>query len=195
TPKSFVTRSRYLSNSTADIHRNGSPGVDKPMPSVPALPRVLRGSSERHMRSCAQKISPCVTKALVIHPLVRIFLDLATLLALESLWSLVDGRRFLRLVRRSLGQPPGSYQPPAAVIVPCKGLDAGFDLNVSAFLTQRYPDYQLIFVVASEEDPAYRYLEERLKARSARGPALKTALLVAGRSETRGEKVNNLLAG
>jgi cellulose synthase/poly-beta-1,6-N-acetylglucosamine synthase-like glycosyltransferase len=136
-----------------------------------------------------------MTKALVIHPLVRILLVPATLLALESLWSFLDGRRFVRLVRRSLGQPPGSYQPPAAVIVPCKGLDPGFDLNLTAFLTQRYPAYQLIFVVASEEDPAYRYLKERLKAPAARGPALKTALLVAGRSEARGEKVNNLLAG
>src|SRR2546426_12680244 len=116
------------------------------------------------------------------------FLVLATLLALQSLWSFLDGRRFLRRVRVSLEQPPGSYQPLAAVIVPCKGLDPGFDLNLSAFLAQRYPAYQLIFVVASDEDPAYRYLKERLKASSARGPALKTALLVADRSENRGEK-------
>ena len=81
------------------------------------------------------------------------------------------------------------------MIVPCKGLHPGFEGNISAFLTQRYSDHQLIFVVASEDDPAYRYLKERLKASSARGPALKTALVVAGRSETRGEKVNNLLAG
>ena len=131
----------------------------------------------------------------MIHPLVRIVLVPATLLALQSLCSLLDGRRFLRRVRRSLGQPPGSYQPRAAVIVPCKGLHPGFEGNISAFLTQRYSDHQLIFVVASEDDPAYRYLKERLKASSARGPALKTALVVAGRSETRGEKVNNLLAG
>ena len=131
----------------------------------------------------------------MIHPLVRIVLVPATLLALQSLCSLLDGRRFLRRVRRSLGQPPGSYQPRAAVIVPCKGLHPGFEGNISAFLTQRYSDHRLIFVVASEDDPAYRYLKERLKASSARGPALKTALVVAGRSETRGEKVNNLLAG
>ena len=131
----------------------------------------------------------------MIHPLLRIVLVPATLLALQSLCSLLDGRRFLRRVRRSLGRPPGSYQPRAAVIVPCKGLHPGFEGNISAFLTQRYSDHQLIFVVASEDDPAYRYLKERLKASSARGPALKTALVVAGRSETRGEKVNNLLAG
>ncbi len=129
------------------------------------------------------------------NPFARLLLVLGALLALQGLWSFLDGRRSLRLVRRSLGQPPGSYQPPAAVIVPCKGMDAWFELNVSAFLAQRYPDYQLIFVVASEEDPAYGYLKEALRASSARGPAPKTALLVAGRSETRGEKVNNLLGG
>src|SRR5947209_11813384 len=79
-------RSRYLSNSTADIHRNGSPASTSRCPGVPALPRVLRGSSERHMiRSWAQRISPCTTKSMVIHPPVRIFLVLATLLALQSL--------------------------------------------------------------------------------------------------------------
>jgi ceramide glucosyltransferase len=134
--------------------------------------------------------------ALVIHPPAKIFLILGTLLALQGLWSLLDSRRFLRLVRRSLERPPGGYQPPATVIIPCKGLDSGFDLNVSRFLAQRYTAYQLILVVASEEDLAYRHLAERLARPSEAKPgALKTALVVAGHSETRGEKVNNLLRG
>ena len=36
-------------------------------------------------------------------------------------------------------------------------------LQLAPHLAQRYPDYQLIFVVASEEDPAYGYLKELLR--------------------------------
>ncbi len=118
------------------------------------------------------------------------------MLALQSAWSLADGYRFLDLVRRSQRQPPGGDQPFAAVIVPSKGLDPGFDANLTAFLSQDYPSYQLIFVVASDRDPAFRHLADRLKRLPAPQPAgtLKTALVVARHSETRGEKVNNLLA-
>lgn len=128
---------------------------------------------------------------------MSIFLILAILLALQSAWSLVDGYRFLRLVRRSRQQAPGDYQPFCAVIIPAKGLDPGFEVNLTAFLAQDYPAYQLILAVAAEDDPAYRALEQRLKELPPprADHAVKTALVVAGRSEVRGEKVNNLLAG
>jgi ceramide glucosyltransferase len=128
---------------------------------------------------------------------VSIFLILAILLALQSAWSLVDGYRFLALVHGSRQRTPGDYQPFVAVIVPAKGLDPGFEANLTAFLTQDYPAYQLILAVAADDDPAYRALAERLKQLpAARGDrTVSTALVVAGRSEVRGEKVNNLLAG
>lgn len=103
----------------------------------------------------------------------------------------------MRFVRRSRHQPPGNFNPPAAILVPCKGLDADFDRNVSCFLKQDYPQYQLIFVVASENDPAYAALKEKLKQDSPveQSKQLKTALVVAGHSDLRGEKVNNLIQG
>jgi ceramide glucosyltransferase len=48
------------------------------------------------------------------------------------------------------------YSPLASVIVPCKGIEHGFHENVQGFLTQDYDRYELIFVVDSEDDPAYR---------------------------------------
>jgi ceramide glucosyltransferase len=124
------------------------------------------------------------------------FLILAALLVAQSIFSLEDGYRFLRLVRRSLRTPPGDYLPPVAVIIPCKGIGQDFELNLAHFLTQDYPSYELVFVVASEKDPAHRYILERLGTRL-RGLAepRTTSLVVAGRSEVRGEKVNNLLLG
>lgn len=111
--------------------------------------------------------------------------------------ALRDGYRFLRYFRQSRRRPPGSYAPRAAVIVPCKGIDPRFEPNLSRFLSQDYAHYQAIFVVASENDPAYAALAaflEKFRATGA-GNAPETALVVAGFSEIRGEKVNNLLRG
>jgi cellulose synthase/poly-beta-1,6-N-acetylglucosamine synthase-like glycosyltransferase len=125
-----------------------------------------------------------------------LFLTFATLLVSQSIHSLQSGYRFLRLVRRSLRKPTGDYLPPVVLIIPCKGLDQGFESNLARFLTQDYPDYELVFVVASAEDPAHHFLSERLRtwARDLLAPRA-TSVVVAGRSEVRGEKVNNLLHG
>ena len=137
------------------------------------------------------------------------FALLAGLLLLQSLLSLLDGFRFRRLARRALAQRlGGDYQPRAALILPSKGLTPDFEANVTSFLEQDYPSYQLIFSVASRDDPAYRRLSERLAglhSASARSPApapapapthtgpRKVSLVVAGFSDERGEKVNNML--
>ncbi|MGO9275667.1 MAG: glycosyltransferase family 2 protein [Terriglobia bacterium] len=105
-------------------------------------------------------------------------------------------------------RPPGDYRPRAAVIIPVKGIDAAFDLNVAAFLAQDYPSYQLIFAVASSEDAAHDRLIQLVTARrlvlsqtdglTAEGTGAtesKATVVVAGYSDSRGEKVQNLLRG
>ncbi|HLW78300.1 MAG TPA: glycosyltransferase, partial [Terriglobia bacterium] len=95
------------------------------------------------------------------------------------------------------GRLRSGYEPLVALIVPLKGLEPGLDLNLKAFATQDYVAYQLILVVASAGDPVYRWVNERVNALPAAAPrnACTIRIVVAGRSETRGEKVNNLLAG
>ncbi len=127
----------------------------------------------------------------------KIFFLAGSLLVLQSAWAFVDGIRFRGLVRRRRNSPRGSYAPSAAVVIPCKGVDAGFDANLDRFLNQDYPDYQVVFVVATARDLAYQNLRERLEAPDAsrviRQPH--ASLVVAGVSDRRGEKVNNLLRG
>ncbi len=114
----------------------------------------------------------------------------------------------MRYLRTSLRRPPGDYRPRAAVIIPVKGIDAAFDLNVAAFLAQDYPSYQLIFAVASSEDAAHDRLIQLVTARrlvlsqtdglTAEGTGAtesKATVVVAGYSDSRGEKVQNLLRG
>ncbi len=114
----------------------------------------------------------------------------------------------MRYLRTSLRRPPGDYRPRAAVIIPVKGIDAAFDLNVAAFLAQDYPSYQLIFAVASSEDAAHDRLIQLVTARrlvlsqtdglTAEGTGAtesKATVVAAGYSDSRGEKVQNLLRG
>jgi cellulose synthase/poly-beta-1,6-N-acetylglucosamine synthase-like glycosyltransferase len=129
--------------------------------------------------------------------LVKAFLVLGVLLVVQSAWALVDGYRFLRIVRRRRNQPLGNYTPTAAVLIPCKGVDRDFATSLERFLSQDYPHYQICFVVATASDPVYPRLQEQLGARTqvSAGCGPKTSLVVAGKSEVRGEKVNNLLRG
>ena len=142
------------------------------------------------------------------------FAVLAALLAAQSIASLRDGFRFLRYLRENVRREPGNFVPPAALIIPCKGVDPGFESNIQQFINQDYPDYELILVVASEDDPACRVLNEivgvglaRLSAKPERATqemplqfapgarSREVKIVIAGHSNVRGEKVNNLLHG
>ena len=87
-------------------------------------------------------------------------------------------------------EPLADYAPPATLVCPCKGLDEELEHNLTALVEQDYPDLEVIFVMASGDDPA-RAVCERVAARAKR-PA---RVVIAGKPEGRGEKVNNLLAG
>jgi cellulose synthase/poly-beta-1,6-N-acetylglucosamine synthase-like glycosyltransferase len=129
--------------------------------------------------------------------MLDIFFVLAALLVLQSLMVLRDAKRFLAFVQHRLSQPAGTYAPPATLICPCKGLDPELETNLRSLFAQDYPDpagggagLEILLVVAGADDPA-RALCEKLIAEASR-PA---RLVVAGPPSSRGEKVNNLLAG
>ncbi len=83
---------------------------------------------------------------------------------------------------------------PATVILPCKGLDPGFRDNVLSLMEQDYPDLELLFVVATADDPAYGALRVLLDELLAARPHVRTDLLVAGISQNRAQKLTNQLA-
>jgi cellulose synthase/poly-beta-1,6-N-acetylglucosamine synthase-like glycosyltransferase len=128
---------------------------------------------------------------------VKGFFLVGALLVLQSTWAFIDGARFLSLVRKKRNSPPKSFAPFAAVVIPCKGVDAGFGANLDRFLNQDYPAYQVIFAVATAGDSAFQNLRERLVGIGGSGEIGEphTSLVVAGISDRRGEKVNNLLRG
>ncbi len=128
---------------------------------------------------------------------MKLFLVLGAALMIQCVWSLFDGYRFLRYTRACRAKPPEDFAPAAAVVIPCKGVDAGFEQNLEDYLNQDYPCYQVVFAVASEKDPSYEPLRKRLReiAEGGGGGGPQATLVVAGYSPSRGEKVNNLLRG
>jgi len=94
------------------------------------------------------------------------YLTVAVLCLIACVQGTVDlrgGLRFYRYVRRKasaareLTDTAGRfvYQPPAAVILPCCGVDEKLEQTVAALGRQRYADYEVLFAFESADDPAY----------------------------------------
>jgi cellulose synthase/poly-beta-1,6-N-acetylglucosamine synthase-like glycosyltransferase len=150
---------------------------------------------------------------------IRIFWVLGIGLLAQSVAVLLWTLNFLRYVRRNRSWPWNNFTPPVALIIACKGLEADFESNVSSYLCQDYPHYQVIFTVASVDDPAYQALRTRLEnipknkqnkevqtvgprgrtyngdSKNRENGGVQTALVVAGYSELRAEQIQNQLQG
>ena len=75
------------------------------------------------------------------------------------------------------------YRPRTVLIVPCKGLDAAFDENITSFFNQDYENYLLWFVVADQADPAYKQLCKLKDLLSQTSKAHDIQILLAGQSQ------------
>jgi ceramide glucosyltransferase len=80
------------------------------------------------------------------------------LLALEAAsavlyLAMVSG--FLVAMRRRTPARAPQITPRVSILKPLAGIDDELDENLSSFATLDYPDYEILFGVASIEDPAY----------------------------------------
>lgn len=85
------------------------------------------------------------------------------------------------------------YRPRTTLIVPCKGVDHRFRSNIRSFFEQDYENYDLLFVVESESDPAYPELIQLKKDLASSSRAASIQILVAGPSRSCSQKIHNLL--
>jgi len=104
---------------------------------------------------------------------------------------LLEGYRHFHYTRKKYRPKPSRYQPKAALICPCKGIDTTFDRNIQSLFRQEYPDYEIFFVVESVDDSAYESLGQIIgQHEDAGGP--KAQVLVAGKATRCAQKVHNL---
>lgn len=108
---------------------------------------------------------------------------------LQGLYNLWDGLGWLRLAQRRAGAHSGFYTPRVALFCPVKGAEPGLELNISALASFDYPDYEIFFTMASGDDPARKIIERLIAASNH-----KIHMVIAGRPNECGEKVNNLRA-
>ncbi|MGD9253942.1 MAG: ceramide glucosyltransferase [Holophagae bacterium] len=92
-----------------------------------------------------------------------------------------------RQLRAGPPPAPGAW-PAVSILKPLKGADADLEANLETFLTLDYPRYEVIFGVASIDDPAL----EVARAVAARHPEVMTRFAVGGPSVGHNPKVNNL---
>jgi len=81
-----------------------------------------------------------------------------------------------------------SYTPRCSVILPCKGMPKDLATNVKAFLDLDYPDYEIIFALESQQDPAFSIISELIRSHP------KTSIVIAGLATQCAQKNYNLLA-
>ena len=117
-----------------------------------------------------------------------LFVILVGLLLLQSVISLLATFRFARYALAPRSARTSRNQLRAAILLPCRGLEPDFETNIRAFLTQDYREYEMLFVVESQQDPAYAALTQIIK-QSRRN----AWLLIAGEAHNCGQKVHNLL--
>ncbi len=111
------------------------------------------------------------------------------LYAIVFLLLAIENRRFWRA--RDLQTPPCQIRyPRCLVVIPCKGMEHNLRENLSSFLRQDYPNYEVAFVVEDKDDPAVRTIQILISENR----CVQSRLVVAGRSENAGQKVHNLRA-
>lgn len=99
--------------------------------------------------------------------MIYVFYILAAILIGFSYRSFRGGVNYLNYFKKELAISPSNYTPFVTVIAPCKGLDDGLERNLTALLEQDYFDYEVIFVVDDENDPAVSIIANLLNRRDA----------------------------
>ena len=126
--------------------------------------------------------------------MIFVFYFFAAILVWLSFKSFLGGIAYLKFFREALAKPRSNYTPFATIIVPCRGIDKGLNENLTAFLNQDYPQYEVIFVVDDENDPATAVINAIMTKAETRpvGSVPFSKLVVADKAINSAQKVENL---
>jgi ceramide glucosyltransferase len=120
-------------------------------------------------------------------PLTPPRLTILAIAALPSVYDLVaiySAWRHFRTAR----QPTGDFRPAVSVLKPVRGLDRASYENFASFCRQDYGDYEIVFAVADEDDPAIEIIQRLI----ADFPRRSIRLLIGAPNLGPSSKVNKL---
>ena len=97
------------------------------------------------------------------------------------------GIAYLAFFKQELAAPKSGFTPFCSIIVPCRGLDKDLWKNLTAIIKQDFPQFEVIFVVDSENDESVKIIRD-----ISRKGTNDIKLIVAGKAKSEGQKVHNL---
>lgn len=101
----------------------------------------------------------------------------------------IPSRKRYRLRPRSpLASAPASSVPSVSILRPLKGLDANLYENLESAFTQEYPNYEIIFSVAEENDQALSVVRDLME----KYPNVKAKVIIGMSLPHRGVQVVHL---
>jgi ceramide glucosyltransferase len=101
--------------------------------------------------------------AIIPSVLEYIFLAIAAIPFIYYLLAIYSTIRFFSHARREKNSRNADFTPPISNLKPVRGLDPDAYENFASFCRQDYPDYELLFCVHDDLDPAIPVLEKLIR--------------------------------